>query len=55
MVFCNTDENVVNLSFSTVTILILVDGFLQSRAEYAEQYPIKVTILILVDGFLQSD
>ena len=36
-----------------VTILILVDGFLQYK-EYGFYEPIKtVTILILVDGFLQ--
>ena len=37
----------------TVTILILVDGFLQYMTVEQEQPAIKVTILILVDGFLQ--
>ena len=37
-----------------VTILILVDGFLQYHQVRANQLVINVTILILVDGFLQS-
>ena len=38
----------------SVTILILVDGFLQSQHRpMSEEYDISVTILILVDGFLQ--
>ena len=37
-----------------VTILILVDGFLQSKEDKSIYYPLDiVTILILVDGFLQ--
>ena len=36
-----------------VTILILIDGFLQCYAQDAEML-YKVTILILIDGFLQS-
>ena len=37
----------------TVTILILVDGFLQYNAVELGFKIAKVTILILVDGFLQ--
>ena len=36
-----------------VTILILVDGFLQYGKKAKEALFIRVTILILVDGFLQ--
>ena len=36
-----------------VTILILVDGFLQYNMGYLLDIPYVVTILILVDGFLQ--
>ena len=37
-----------------VTILILIDGFLQFKiAEIANLYIPNVTILILIDGFLQ--
>ena len=37
-----------------VTILILIDGFLQSRMMVGDGYMHKtVTILILIDGFLQ--
>ena len=36
-----------------VTILILVDGFLQSEDNYRKEILYNVTILILVDGFLQ--
>ena len=36
-----------------VTILILVDGFLQSRLLDTSEVEFEVTILILVDGFLQ--
>ena len=36
-----------------VTILILVDGFLQYHNEEMDELEINVTILILVDGFLQ--
>ena len=37
-----------------VTILILVDGFLQSNIKYEKRlFWETVTILILVDGFLQ--
>ena len=36
-----------------VTILILVDGFLQYRKNKSDSIAVYVTILILVDGFLQ--
>ena len=39
----------------TVTILILVDGFLQSVLPYSIGNDKIVTILILVDGFLQYE
>ena len=54
MVFCNFNTNSILIDVLKVTILILIDGFLQ--------YPVKmmfsegdkmVTILILIDGFLQ--
>ena len=39
-----------------VTILILIDGFLQYIDNRGYRYPKKgVTILILIDGFLQYD
>ena len=40
-------------SCSEVTILILIDGFLQSEWEYMGNKIKYVTILILIDGFLQ--
>ena len=36
-----------------VTILILIDGFLQLTYRKVKANPIIVTILILIDGFLQ--
>ena len=39
--------------YAYVTILILVDGFLQFWRQYNVKRRIFVTILILVDGFLQ--
>ena len=36
-----------------VTILILIDGFLQSLYVDVFKHRLKVTILILIDGFLQ--
>ena len=38
---------------TNVTILILIDGFLQSRPIAIYHYEDEVTILILIDGFLQ--
>ena len=37
-----------------VTILILIDGFLQYNSKYVICNGKCVTILILIDGFLQS-
>ena len=37
----------------TVTILILIDGFLQFWFDIGEPHSNGVTILILIDGFLQ--
>ena len=36
-----------------VTILILIDGFLQYGIIYKSKRRVYVTILILIDGFLQ--
>ena len=38
-----------------VTILILIDGFLQLDTVFNCPLSSKVTILILIDGFLQSN
>ena len=40
-------------AFKVVTILILIDGFLQYDVEDNTTEAISVTILILIDGFLQ--
>ena len=54
MVFCNIDSQVFSEIYDMVTILILVDGFLQYEAgDFINYESFKVTILILVDGFLQ--
>ena len=54
MVFCNVEKMYVNSYELDVTILILVDGFLQSVISRLNTLTdIIVTILILVDGFLQ--
>ena len=39
--------------YNKVTILILIDGFLQLKTEYFKARGRDVTILILIDGFLQ--
>ena len=53
MVFCNNDyDNYNNQSFF-VTILILIDGFLQYICYLDYKAQKEVTILILIDGFLQ--
>ena len=54
MVFCNIElikDYGVEID---VTILILIDGFLQSKQALIILVLTKVTILILIDGFLQS-
>ena len=54
MVFCNASVTGLSEVVSSVTILILIDGFLQSDRK-GEEVGIwnLVTILILIDGFLQ--
>ena len=54
MVFCNIDNDIFEKICEMVTILILVDGFLQcDYADRKNKSDSIVTILILVDGFLQ--
>ena len=54
MVFCNKVEIPLFDIDDYVTILILVDGFLQYELTSQDEIDLfKVTILILVDGFLQ--
>ena len=54
MVFCNEYGAFIDEKCVKVTILILIDGFLQS-AIWKKTVMLKkaVTILILIDGFLQ--
>ena len=53
MVFCNKSDVLEDDTYINVTILILVDGFLQfATISFATIFR-NVTILILVDGFLQ--
>ena len=53
MVFCNRVGDVGLSPFYRVTILILIDGFLQFIMQKEEFLIELVTILILIDGFLQ--
>ena len=53
MVFCNKNNYDSYEEFIKVTILILVDGFLQLINLTCREIFKRVTILILVDGFLQ--
>ncbi len=53
MVFCNYNKIKIKENIIDVTILILVDGFLQLGYGGATKKRNDVTILILVDGFLQ--
>ena len=53
MVFCNMELFKDGKYVIEVTILILVDGFLQYNCKANKKEEIYVTILILVDGFLQ--
>ena len=54
MVFCNKKEKEIQEKYDAVTILILIDGFLQcGHTSLGEGGVGKVTILILIDGFLQ--
>ena len=43
----------MNYQITLVTILILIDGFLQSKIKPTLDTLCIVTILILIDGFLQ--
>ena len=53
MVFCNTVYEWASIIVSFVTILILIDGFLQFKMDIIVFKQQVVTILILIDGFLQ--
>ena len=54
MVFCNYERTYNKGHVSGVTILILIDGFLQYVFLKAKKLQEEnVTILILIDGFLQ--
>ena len=53
MVFCNIFKNKRINYDKKVTILILIDGFLQLFEIIVFKQTKKVTILILIDGFLQ--
>ena len=53
MVFCNSLDIDLIKSMLKVTILILIDGFLQFDMNKEEFLQELVTILILIDGFLQ--
>ena len=54
MVFCNIATDNTKKNGKKVTILILIDGFLQYTDSVLANCNITVTILILIDGFLQS-
>ena len=53
MVFCNIISLFKRYNKILVTILILIDGFLQFRYRFRSFRLQYVTILILIDGFLQ--
>ena len=53
MVFCNKETTVQDTAITIVTILILIDGFLQYGDKKCFKLLGQVTILILIDGFLQ--
>ena len=53
MVFCNKTRLNPIIIDGKVTILILIDGFLQSKIGLTYRKVKAVTILILIDGFLQ--
>ena len=54
MVFCNIEEYGCDSAEYIVTILILIDGFLQLKTQdFINGINTVVTILILIDGFLQ--
>ena len=47
------NEAIINEFINMVTILILIDGFLQFKTADKVVIGHEVTILILIDGFLQ--
>ena len=53
MVFCNMMPTKAMHMITCVTILILIDGFLQFKEVQGKEDNTYVTILILIDGFLQ--
>ena len=53
MVFCNKIGLLTYNKVKSVTILILIDGFLQYAFCKQTTFAHEVTILILIDGFLQ--
>ena len=53
MVFCNMVCENGEAPEAVVTILILIDGFLQYTTKVQSVAGSLVTILILIDGFLQ--
>ena len=53
MVFCNIIKENIKDDIYNVTILILIDGFLQYDKQALLSLVNEVTILILIDGFLQ--
>ena len=53
MVFCNSVNVFDGVMGTVVTILILIDGFLQYDNDGRIIKLSDVTILILIDGFLQ--
>ena len=53
MVFCNETKPAEVTCTVGVTILILIDGFLQYQYHLLKTDDYIVTILILIDGFLQ--
>ena len=53
MVFCNNKKENGLTKVKLVTILILIDGFLQYYKNIDDDAFNNVTILILIDGFLQ--
>ena len=55
MVFCNQNRVCIEILEGVVTILILIDGFLQCKTETMYIDCTYVTILILIDGFLQYE
>ena len=56
MVFCNEDKEIKTYDLLKVTILILIDGFLQFNSVNTFNKILRfVTILILIDGFLQCN